>query len=159
MTADRIVVMNQGRVVQAGSPQDVYDHPADLFVAHYLGARAMNFLDASLADGTVQLACCGASLCIDSGGAQPVDPTRLTLGIRPEHVRIDPRGIPAVAGHTESRGEDQWVVLRLGDAAVRTFVPPGKHIAQGESVPIRFDPAGCRWFDATSGKALPWRTG
>jgi multiple sugar transport system ATP-binding protein len=158
VTADRIVVMNHGRVVQIGRPQEVYDHPADLFVAHYLGAHAMNFLDASLADGAVRLTCCGADFRIDQTGAQPVDPARVTLGIRPEHVRIDPRGIRALAGPTEWLGEDQWVVLRLGDAAVRTFVPPGQRIPEGESVPIRFNPAGCRWYDATSGKALPWRT-
>jgi multiple sugar transport system ATP-binding protein len=158
VTADRIVVMNQGRVVQIGTPQEVYDRPADLFVAHYLGSHAMNFLDASLADGAVRLACCGATLRIDFGGAQPVDPARLTLGIRPEHVRIDPRGIGAIAGPTESRGEDQLVDLRLGNVTVRTYLSPGQRIAEGESVPIRFDPAGCRWFDATSGKALPWHT-
>jgi len=118
----------------------------------------MNFLDASLADGAVRLACCGADFRIDLTGAQPVDPARLTLGIRPEHVRIDPCGIRTVAGATESLGEDQLVVLRLGDAAIRTFVPPGQRIPEGESVPIRFDPLGCRWFDATSGKALPWQT-
>lgn len=100
-TADRIVVINEGRVLQSDTPQALYDRPADLFVAHYLGAHAMSFLDAALVDGVVYLACCDLSIPIDDRGAQPVDPARLTLGIRPEHVRIDPRGVVALAGGTQ----------------------------------------------------------
>ena len=157
-TADRIVVMNEGRVVQFDTPQAIYDRPADLFVAHYLGARAMNFLDARRVDHAVRLACCDLRIPVDDCGAQPVDADRITLGIRPADVRIDPRGVVAVAGATESFGDEKLITLRLGDAALRTFVPPGRTIAEGEAVSIRFDSAGCRWFDATSGKALPWKT-
>jgi multiple sugar transport system ATP-binding protein len=159
VTADRIVVMNQGRVVQVGAPQEVYDHPADLFVAHYLGAHAMNFLDASLADGSVRLACGGASFRVDPSGAQPVDPTCLMLGIRPEHVRIDRGGIRAVVGGIEPRDDERIVSLRVGDhTSVRTTVPANQCPAEGETVSFRFNLAGCRWYDATSGKALPWQT-
>ncbi len=159
VTADRIVVMNEGRVVQCDTPQVVYDRPADLFVAHFLGAHAMNFLDARRDDdGVVLLACCDLAIPVDDHGAQPVDAGRITLGIRPEHVRLDPRGVVAVAGRTTQLGVDHVVDLQLGDATIRTFAPSDRQIAEGESVSIRFDTAGCRWFDATSGKALPWET-
>ena len=162
-TADRIVVMNEGRVVQVDTPQAIYDRPGDLFVARYLGASAMNFLDARRGDdGAVRLVCCDLTIPVrDDGGAKPVDPQRLTLGIRPEHVRLDPRGIVAVAESSDASadGGDGSVMLQLGGATVRTYVPPGRHIAAGERVPIRFDASGCRWFDAVSGAALPWHTG
>lgn len=158
MTADRIVVMNQGRVLQSDTPQTIYDRPADLFVAHFLGSHAMNFLDARHGEGFVRLACCDLDIPIDDRGAVPVDPDKITLGIRPEHVRLDARGVVAVAGRTAPLGEDQVIDLRLGDATIRAFVPPDTRIAEGDQVAIRFDAAGCRWFDATSGKALPWQT-
>ena len=161
-TADRIVVMNGGRVLQADAPAAVYDRPADLFVARYLGASAMNFLDARRGDdGAVHLACCDLMIPVrDDGGAKPVDAQRLTLGIRPEHVRQDPRGVMAVAveSHDGNNGEG-LVTLQLGGATVRTYAPPGQRVAPGEHVPIRFDAAGCRWFDSVSGAALPWHTG
>ncbi|MDQ3440977.1 MAG: ABC transporter ATP-binding protein, partial [Planctomycetota bacterium] len=157
-TADRIVVMNEGRVVQFDTPQAIYDYPADLFVARYLGAQAMSFVSASHADGIARLSCCDLAIPVDDRGARPVDPARITLGIRPEHVRIDPRGVPATAVVTDS-GSNGTVDLRLGDAPIRASIPPDRQVRDGEIVPIRFDSAGCRWFDATSGKALPWRTG
>ena len=159
MLADRIVVMNEGRVLQNDTPQAIYDRPADLFVAHYLGSAAMNFLDARREDdGRVRLACCDVAIDVDDRGAHPVDPQRLTLGIRPEHVRLDLRGIQAVVEHAESDDDAQLVRLQLGHAIVRASIPAGQSVAQGERVGVRFDPAACRWFDATSGKSLPWRT-
>ncbi|HEV2295202.1 MAG TPA: ABC transporter ATP-binding protein [Tepidisphaeraceae bacterium] len=157
-TADRIIVINQGRVLQSDTPQAIYDHPADLFVARYLGEHAMNFLEARRGEGVAVLECCDLEIPIDARGAEPVDPARITLGIRPEHVRLDPRGVNTVAGPTRPLGSEQLVDLRLGKATIRTFVPPGGHIPEGQRVLIRFDAAGCRWFDATSGKALPWQT-
>jgi multiple sugar transport system ATP-binding protein len=154
MLADRIIVMNEGRVLQSATPQDLYDRPADLFVAHYLGSAAMNFLDATVTDGAVRLTCCDLSFRVDDAGGHPVDPAKVTLGIRPEHVRLDPRGIPAVAGDTANDALD----LRLGEASIRCLAPAQSQPTRGENVFVRFDPAGCRWFDTTSGKALPWRT-
>jgi multiple sugar transport system ATP-binding protein len=157
--ADRIVVMNEGRVLQNDTPQAVYDRPADLFVAHYLGAQAMNFLDARRdGDGSVRLACCDLTVSVDDRGAHPVDPQRLTLGIRPEHVRLDPRGVETVVSQVESDGDAQLVRLQLGNATLCATIPTSRQVVQGERVGVRLEPAGCRWFDATSGKALPWRT-
>ena len=156
-TADRVVVMNEGRVVQVDTPQVIYDRPADLFVARYLGAAAMSFLSAAHADGFARLTCCDLVIPVDDRGARPVDPARITLGIRPEHVRLDPRGVPATAVATD--GNASGVVdLRLGDVPIRAAISPERHVREGDTIPIRFDTAGCRWFDATSGKALPWVT-
>jgi multiple sugar transport system ATP-binding protein len=150
-TADRICVMNEGRVLQCDTPQVVYDRPADLFVARYLGAHAMNFIDAAIdGDATARLACCDLAFRINDGGARPVDPSKLTLGIRPEHVCLAPRGAAAVV---TAAGEDA-VELRLGEVVVRSHA----RAREGEEVHVRLNPAGCRWFDATSGKALPWNT-
>ncbi len=158
VSADRIVVMNEGRVVQSDTPQVIYDAPADLFVARYLGAHAMNFLDVTYADGIARLACCDLSIPIDDRRARPVDAAKVTLGIRPEHVRVDPRGVPATAVRRAAVGAGDPIELRLGGASILAAAAEERLIVEGEPIPIRFDAAGCRWFDATSGKSLPWAT-
>src|SRR5450432_4320867 len=83
--ADRIVVMNAGRIEQVGSPEDLYDRPANLFVAGFIGSPAMNFLTGSVRDD--------GSLLVDGGLRLPLprklaSGQRVTLGVRPEHVHL-----------------------------------------------------------------------
>ena len=107
--ADRIVVMREGRIAQVGAPLELYDRPADTFVAGFIGSPAMN-----LVEGTVR----GGGL--DVGGAVLPLPWRLaegravTLGIRPEHLDLDPAGFAATVVVVEPTGSETHVVLRLG---------------------------------------------
>ena len=107
--ADRVAVMNAGRVVQCDGPRAVADQPADLFVARLIAPPGARFIDAAVENGSVVLSGLGVSVRVDDCGARPVDPGKITL-----------------------------------------LVPSGPSGA--------IDPAACRWFDATSGRALPWRT-
>src|SRR5690349_10073685 len=90
--ADKIVVMNKGNIEQAGPPLELYDRPANLFVAGFIGSPAMNFVE-----GTVE----GGVFRDEGGNAWPL-PAGATgasgpvvYGIRPEHLRLDPNGLPA----------------------------------------------------------------
>jgi multiple sugar transport system ATP-binding protein len=90
--ADRIVVLSAGRVEQVGSPLELYEHPANLFVAGFIGSPKMNFIEAELleagsSEAVVRLA--GGEIlraCIDASGSRVGD--KITVGVRPEHIRI-----------------------------------------------------------------------
>jgi len=129
--ADRIVVLRDGRVEQVGSPMDLYNEPANHFVAGFLGAPSMNFMAATRVGG--------------SPGH--------TLGIRPEHIRI---GDTARAGkqisgqvtHVEKLGSDTNVMVDAGDGQAITVRLFGQHdIAPDTDVQLGFDDAHCYYFD------------
>ena len=116
--ADKIVVLNEGRVEQVGAPLDLYDRPDNVFVAAFIGSPSMNLIDGSV--GTRN----GKQVVIaDNGTILPLDPTRnfadrqeVVYGIRPEHLTIAnaPDAIPAEISVVEPMGHETQVVLSLG---------------------------------------------
>jgi multiple sugar transport system ATP-binding protein len=109
--ADQIVVMNGGRIEQAGRPLELYDRPANLFVAGFIGSPAMNLLP-----GRVD----GGRFVTDGGGVLPLPPNApanaVTYGIRPEHlVLADGNGIAATIVLVEPTGSETQVSMRLGE--------------------------------------------
>ena len=88
---DRIAVMNQGRVQQIGHPLEIYDRPANLFVAHFIGSPEMNLIEGEIGAGDqgAVFACDGLVLPIPTGGAFRQPPSKkVVLGIRPEHLPL-----------------------------------------------------------------------
>ncbi len=83
--ADRIVVMNEGRVQQVGAPTDVYEHPSNLFVAGFVGSPPMNFFAARYIDGTAEVSGCRIAL---SDAPEPIEALEVIVGVRPEQVRF-----------------------------------------------------------------------
>jgi len=113
--ADRIVVMARGRIEQVGTPDELYDRPVSLFVASFIGAPRMNFLPVALvAPGVVRIGN-GAVIetAVDTGGIAPG--SKLTLGIRPEHVVIGgtSRTIEAPVTMVESLGASHFAYLPI----------------------------------------------
>jgi ABC-type sugar transport system ATPase subunit len=109
--ADRIVVLNGGRVEQIGPPMDLYHRPATEFVAGFIGAPGMNFLDVTVADGATRHA--GAALA-------PAVPGAVRLGVRPEHLRLAAPGAGALDAAVELRealGGESYLYARLGSGA------------------------------------------
>ena len=109
--ADRIVVMHDGVIEQIGSPLDLYDRPANLFVAGFIGSPAMNLLPGKI-DGNAFVA--------DDGTVSTCQATRrrtrrqpVTLGVRPEHFQLDPNGLPAEVLTVEPTGSETQVVARF----------------------------------------------
>jgi multiple sugar transport system ATP-binding protein len=139
--ADQIVVMNGGRVEQAGPPLELYDRPANLFVAGFIGSPAMNLLQGRVADGAFQTEDGSRWPLPASGpGAAPGEP--VIYGIRPEHLRLDGGGMPARIQLVEPTGSETQVLLRVGDTPVvgafreRISARPGEEIRIVPDLPL-----------------------
>ena len=116
--ADRMIVMNAGRAEQIGAPMEVYDNPASIFVAGFIGSPAMNFLP-----GRVK----GAVLEIGDGLSMPIpvsmkekmpEGAAITFGIRPEHLQIGDSGLPLTVDSAEALGADSLIHGKLGAHSV-----------------------------------------
>ena len=154
---DRIAVMAHGRIQQLGAPQDVYDHPANLFVAGFIGSPPMNLLPASLRDGVLTS---GSLRMARAGNAGEV-----VLGVRPEAlapVTVGGGGpeIELVVDVVEPLGSEVMVhgLVDGGNGhsptAVTARLPAGARPASGERLRLGFDPAAAHVFDAAGGGAL-----
>ena len=119
--ANKIVVLNQGRVEQVGSPLDLYHRPANLFVAGFIGSPRMNFIPARLEAaraGLVILSLNGGELALSAPGSDLAEDAPVTIGIRPEHMVEGGDGALRVDGEVEAvehLGEATLVYLRLPD--------------------------------------------
>lgn len=146
--ADRIAIMNNGKLLQFAPPREIYDRPADLFVAHFIGSPGMNFIHCNrTGDNAVTIASTTLAAPASSNG-------KIVLGIRPEYVRITPAGIPATVEHTEHLGSYNMLELKLGDGVIKARVPADINASSGERVHITLDDAGIRWFDPTTQRAI-----
>jgi multiple sugar transport system ATP-binding protein len=160
--ADRIVVLNAGRIEQIGSPTDLYQTPANLFVAGFIGSPAMNVLDAEivagpaggptarLADGT--LLPLVADLAVAPG-------TAVSIGVRPEHLLLTGDGavLPGRVEHVEPTGAQTHVLLDCAGRAVTAVVNDLTHLDHGAEVSLRVDPARIHVFSKTDGRRIPLR--
>lgn len=153
--ADRIAVMNGGKLLQFDTPRQVYDHPADLFVAHFIGSPGMNFLTATRTETGYQIE--GTTVNLPTRYAKNDKPS-LTLGIRPEYIRlasaIDATAIPVMVEHTQRLGSYNLINLTLGTTTIKARVPADVRLSEGTPTHVTFAPAGLRWFDSVTGQAL-----
>ena len=142
--ADRMVVLNGGRVEQVGAPDDVYRHPGNRFVASFIGSPAMNIFEAVLDSGRVGI----GSEVIDTGlGVSG----RFDVGIRPELIHVG-SGSPAKLAWVENLGSEFLAGVRVGDIdlTVRTARRP----ATGD-LAIHVRPEAVHVFDKDSGASIP----
>ena len=159
--ADKIVVLNAGRVEQVGSPLELYHHPRNLFVAGFIGSPRMNFIEtrAVAANGeSVTVGLPGGGTAVVPVRAQTVSPgARLTLGIRPEHLG-DPKPEGATLSGTvavvERLGGETYLYLRLGEGRMLVVHADGDIPVQvGEQVSVGLPMERCHLFEA-GGTAL-----
>jgi multiple sugar transport system ATP-binding protein len=158
--ADKIVVLNSGRIEQVGSPLELYHHPVNLFVAGFIGSPKMNFMPGevrgSAADGaSVALAGGGEiRVPVDSGSLRAGD--KVTLGVRPEHLRLGAAG--DLAGDVivaERLGGDTYLYLRSPDRPLLVVQADGSDATRvHDRVHVRIEPETCHLFDA-DGRSLP----
>jgi ABC-type sugar transport system ATPase subunit len=148
--ADRMAVFMEGRIVQVGTPHEVFRKPATATVAGFIGTPPMNLLPAVLEGGHVQV---GDSSMPVAGG--PTGERRdVTLGVRPGDLRIQPRGIPAVIEFVEDFGDSSIVNLQLAGQRVKLRAGELPNVREGETVHVAFDPAAAHLFDRASGQRL-----
>jgi multiple sugar transport system ATP-binding protein len=152
--ADRVVVMRDGIVEQIGAPLDLYDRPANRFVAGFLGSPAMNFLAGRLergADGArFHLA---DDVAIAVAAPPPVDGPVL-LGVRPERIRIEAGGLDAEIRAVEPTGADTHVLAAVAGQPLQLVVHDRVAARPGTRLPIVFDPTRLHWFAADTGTRL-----
>jgi multiple sugar transport system ATP-binding protein len=155
--ADTIAIMNQGVVEQLGPPQEVYERPASVFVADFIGAPAMNFLpfEAGLAAGAQTVNLHGEVVGFPTL-RDAVSPRPLLYGVRPEHVKLtDSAGLRAEVLGTEYLGTAQIVTLSTAQGSLlRAKVPTSIPAQRGDHVGLAFNPAAVSLFDRDTGKAL-----
>ncbi|MEO1585627.1 MAG: ABC transporter ATP-binding protein, partial [Planctomycetota bacterium] len=153
---DKIVVMNHGVIEQFGTPQDIYDKPATLFVAEFIGSPHMNFLRFS---GRVEVGATSVDLASEPLGVPTVQAPfegEMVYGVRPEHVRLsDTSGYRGEVIATEYLGTTQIVTLRAANGDVKARIPSDQPARVGETVGLAFDGATVTLFDAEGGRALP----
>jgi multiple sugar transport system ATP-binding protein len=154
--ADKIVVMHDGRVEQRGSPLELYDRPANRFVAGFIGSPAMNFLEGAMrsADGkrVVQMAF-GARLPVAAAGAategQPV-----VYGIRPEHLELADDGFDAEVIVIEPTGSETQLFARVGGQEIVAVFRERHDFAPGQKIRLRPRPDMAHLFDPSSGARI-----
>src|SRR5712664_4382275 len=152
--ADKIVVMNAGCVEQIGSPLELYDNPANQFVAGFIGSPAMNFLSGRMVrNGT------GLAVAV-GGGVQLPMPVRsdipegreVVVGVRPEHFAVADDGVPAEVVVVEPTGADTQIFCKLAGIAVTAVVRERHTFKPGAAV--RLKPQLTYLFDPSSGARL-----
>jgi multiple sugar transport system ATP-binding protein len=123
--ADRMAVMEGGRIRQVGTPREVFQRPANTFVANFIGATPMNLLDAEVVDGELDFG--GFRLPVPDGAGAVAEGDTLVYGVRPEYVRVvaGPQD-GAVAGEVtavENLGVSVLVTVGAGEQSLRAVVP------------------------------------
>ncbi len=161
----RIAVLNQGRLQQLGTPMQLYNHPANLFVAQFIGSPPMNLLPV-LAVGGDQIQLGGRRFLVEGPMAQALAAHAtgaavgtLTAGLRAEHLKLAPatnRNLQAEVTHLEALGNEQLISCRLIDGShlIQVRSDPGQLVVPGQTVHLDVDPLGWRFFDG-DGDALP----
>ncbi|PHR20669.1 MAG: hypothetical protein COA37_14925 [Hoeflea sp.] len=151
--ADRIVILDRGRVAQIGTPREVYEQPATRFVASFIGSPAMNFMPAERAGDGWQVT--GTDLVLPGFGQLATEADALTLGLRPEHIEVlpadaavnDPWAFDATVKLAELLGADALLNLSVKGQPLLARVGGTDFPQAGETVRIRVDPARLHAFD------------
>jgi multiple sugar transport system ATP-binding protein len=157
----RIAVLNAGRLQQLGTPMELYQWPANLFVAQFIGSPPMNLLPVQ-AVGSAQVQLGSRKLAVEGPLAEALAARtgqELTGGLRPEHFQLAPatnRNLKAEVSHGEALGNEQLLTCRLeeGGHLVQVRVGPEVSLPPGASLHLDVDPRGWRLFDR-AGDALP----
>jgi multiple sugar transport system ATP-binding protein len=153
--ADRIVVMHDGIVEQIGAPLDLYDRPANLFVAGFIGSPAMNFLKGRVEPGR-------PATFLSEGGTRILLPEpaaahagrSVTCGLRPEHARLDPAGNVAIIAVVEPTGSETQVVMKIGSDEIIGVFRERIAARPGTTLTVSFDPDHVHLFDADTGMRI-----
>jgi multiple sugar transport system ATP-binding protein len=159
----RIAIMEGGVLQQVGPPQAVYERPANLFVARFIGNPPMNTLEGRVVEaaGQVMVSMEGAQVPLPAGHAEAVrtsGATAVVLGVRPEHLRLADEGLlPATVTVVESLGHERHVICRLADGQMMILRQPADEAPPpvGHGVHLVADPGHLHLFDAATTMRLP----
>ncbi|MGB3411523.1 MAG: ABC transporter ATP-binding protein [Microthrixaceae bacterium] len=160
--ADRIAVISDGRIQQVGPPQAVYESPANLFVASFIGSPPMNIITGQIkgvGTGNCVVQCETGSIQIDGSGSA-TENAEVVVGVRPEHLTIIASGSdrPGLQGRVENielLGHERHVVCTVGATQMIVRQPnDAPSLAIGESIEVLADPNGLHLFDPVTTERL-----
>ncbi len=160
--ADRIAVMNKGRIVQLGTPSDLFNKPKDIFVAGFIGSPPMNFFECSIVENKhIYLDCNVFKYKLSKELASIVRKAgvrEVRLGIRPQHIivakNIENYVVEAPVYVIEPLGTELILNFKLGDTIVKAIVPPEISIQPDEVVRLVFPEEKIYLFDKRTGKSV-----
>jgi multiple sugar transport system ATP-binding protein len=158
---DRVAVMNEGVIEQVADTRTIYEHPANVFVAGFIGSPAMSFatLAASRADGRLSLHGQDIALTVEDGIPDGI-PAEVIVGIRPEHVRLwlDDAGligpIDGRAAFVEMLGREALIGVDVGHHRFAVLADPHTRVRSGDPVRFGAEPGHLYLFDVTTERAL-----
>ena len=169
--ATRIAVLDRGLLQQLGTPQELYDEPANLFVAGFIGSPAMNFFEARVVttDGGLLLDTTSIAIPVPEGSGHALGPyagKTVTLGIRPEDIHdpaylppgIETANVEAVVDVVEAMGSETYLHLMAGDVPFTARVDPRSSAQQGERFTAAINVAKCHTFDPATGRVTASRS-
>jgi len=161
----RIAVMSQAKLQQVGTPRELYDHPANKFVAGFIGSPAMNFLSAELTGSgeSAALSVAGITFALPAHYREVVGATsgaKFTLGIRPEHLNVVPGDVPTAAVQTtadvvEYLGNEVLLHAMVADVDVVALVGREHHVRPGDVISLHIPLDQFHLFHADSDLAVP----
>jgi multiple sugar transport system ATP-binding protein len=154
---DRIGVLNRGRLVQIGTPHEIYNSPRDTFVAAFVGSPAMNLLSGVLGDGKVTVVPGKLEIALPAHVASRLPPglDRLTLGVRAEDVVVGPGGgLEGRVYGVENHGVEKIVTLKVDEHSLKATVPAHMAIEVDSAIAFAIDPGKLKFFATQTGVNL-----
>ena len=140
--ADRVVLMREGRIEQHGTPVELYEQPANTFVARFIGTPPMNLLRLEAGTGGAVIAGTDGPAFLDARFASG------SLGVRPEHIELAfERGVRASVDNVEYLGGDSLVSCHVGGQPLAARVAGSVGLARGDAVWLRWAPGAQQYFD------------
>ena len=161
--SDRIAILNNGALQQLGTPNDIYNHPANAFVAGFVGSPPMNFFDGELknrGDGRWQVVGDGFACEISPDRVSRLannSPTEVQVGVRSENIEVRPKETPTALATVvvlEPLGSDLFLTLDLNGTTFKARTHPDAEFKRGDRVDVRFAPNKVHLFDRFKGKTL-----
>src|SRR5256714_700511 len=149
--ADRIAVMHEGRIEQLGAPLELYDRPANLFVAQFIGSPAMNVFDGVFKNNSVEAL--GARWPVPAG-AKAADGQAVKYGIRPEHLQPASSGVQAQIEVVEPMGAETELVVRIAGVRLTVVTHGRSNAGPGERIALACEAQHAHVFDAAGGQRL-----
>jgi multiple sugar transport system ATP-binding protein len=146
--ADKIVVMQGGRIEQVGAPLELYDRPANTFVASFIGSPSMNMIAGVVQNGAVVAG--GATLPLPPG-VKVAEGREITYGIRPENLSIGDAGLTCTVAVVEPTGSETHVVLRIDGREIVAVFRDRVSMRPGDTVTLAPDATQVHLFDKASG--------
>ena len=149
--ADRMAVFLDGRIAQVGTPEEVFNTPANRDVAAFIGSPPMNLITGRLDRGTISI----GDYSFPLPAAPQTGDGEVVVGIRPSHITMQDAGLPAQLYLSENLGEGMLLNFTVGKDLIKVRLPEVRRLSDGETAFLAVDPAHVHLFDPETGDRIP----